>query len=139
MNAFLNLLFVVSTGASLYGTPLSETTVCAPAPVQVTWADVQEYIDVHATQTDAVTEGMLQDEAEAGVTTWVTFTGSSGGGTPSLSPLDGPGIGWPAAGRVILFATWSETVTAADMILAVTGSRPSGPSILGAMRPAAGS
>ena len=125
MNTFLALLVVASAGGGTIGTLPLESLKAAPAPTMVTpWDAVHDYIVAHATQTDATTEALLQAEAEAGVTTWTVFSGSSSVNMSPNSPLDGPGLGWPAASHVITFATEEETLIAAGMILTVTAGQP---------------
>jgi hypothetical protein len=104
-----------------------------------TWGDVHDYIAAHATVQDATAEALLEAEAEAGIKTWVCVVATGGGGDKSLAglrpqPLDGPGIGWPSASKVIRFATAAERDTAASLIDDVTFGRDLQQLILGSSR-----
>lgn len=89
-----------------------------PPPIarEVTWQDISDYVALHATARDPVTEEMFRTEAEAGIKTWVLCAGSSGGGEVLGSWLDGPGAGWPSIGHVLRFPTAAERDVAAAMI-----------------------
>lgn len=124
MKSTFKIGLIVLIGSLSLTAPVSSPGAQRPVRAQTTWQDVADYIEAHATERDATTEGMLQAEAELGVKTWVTFAGTGGGGLNLTSILNGPGLGWPSAGHVIRFATTSETNTAASLIDDVTaGSR----------------
>lgn len=126
MNSILAILFVATTSVGAWThAPAADSANARPIAAAITtWADVQDYIGAHATSIDRTAMALLEEEANAGVQTWVVFGTSSTGGSNDSSPLDGPGLGWPAPGRVILFATEIETYVAANMIMNVTESTP---------------
>lgn len=128
MTVFISALFVLAVGVPAHAVAPPVTLPPVKQQVMTTWDDVHAYIVTHATVWDATTEGLLQDEAEAGIKTWVSVAATGGGGESWLEricprPLDGPGVGWPSAGHVILFATTSERDTAASLIDDVTAGR----------------
>lgn len=120
MKSTSNLALIVLIGMVTLSAPLVSPGAQWQARPRTTWEDVADYIAAHATERDAITEAMLQAEAEAGVKTWVTFAGTGGGGSFQRSILNGPGLGWPSASHVIRFATTAETNTAAGLIDDVT-------------------
>lgn len=126
MNSILAILFVATTGAGAWThAPATDSANARPIVARITtWADVEDYIGAHATSIDRTAMALLEEEANAGAQTWVVFGTSNAGASNDSSPLDGPGLGWPAPGRVILFATDMETFVAANMILEVTESAP---------------
>lgn len=124
MNIALTALLLVSAGAQA---PKPQTpTLANPGSLvrTVTWDDVHSYIVAHAAPMDYETEGLLQDEAEAGVKTW-SMVGQTGGGVPSFRgfTFDGPGVGWPAANHVLRFPTTGERNFAAGLIDQFTANR----------------
>lgn len=94
-------------------------------PLEVTWQDISDYLTIHASVRDPLTEDMLRLEAEAGEKTWVSCAATGGGGQ-RMRPLDGPGAGWPALSRVIRFPTEAERNIATAMIDDYTASNRSG-------------
>lgn len=122
MKLVLNLFLFVLASTTLYSTPLHGSI--PGTPQQVSWQDVQTYIDTYATGVDPAAMATLKGEVDGGQITWVLFQSMGGGGLTPAAPLNGPGIGWPAAGKVILFATPLQAATAAALVVAATASSP---------------
>lgn len=122
MNTLLAILFVTAIGQGPIPTASPVHRVAAHASITTPWDAVHAYFAEHATHLDAWTEDLLKAEAYSGTCTW-TLVGCAN--RNSAQPeLDGPGLGWPAADRVVTFATESEALTAAAMILDITANPP---------------
>ncbi|MCB8933271.1 MAG: hypothetical protein H6534_07495 [Chthonomonadaceae bacterium] len=122
MNTLLAIFIVTAIGQGPIPTTPTVNRPAAHASMATPWDAVHAYLAEHATRIDSRTEDLLKAEAYSGTCTWTLVGCADRNSAPPV--LDGPGLGWPAADRVVFFASDSEALIAASMILDITANPP---------------